>query len=104
MTKTAEKITSSRLDTMLEVSSENNELDALAVTFNTLFANLNRDIHAINAANEAKSTFLSNMSHEIRTPINAVLGLDELILRDSREPEIKNMPLRFKAPVNHFFP
>ena len=58
-------------------------------SFNTLFANLNRDIHAINAANEAKSTFLSNMSHEIRTPINAVLGLDEMILRDSREPEIK---------------
>lgn len=90
MTKTAEKITSAQLDTMLEVSDENNELDALAVTFNKLFANLNRDIHAINAANEAKSTFLSNMSHEIRTPINAVLGLDEMILRGSHEQEIKN--------------
>lgn len=90
MTKTAEKITSAQLDTMLEVSEENNELDALAVTFNKLFANLNRDIHAINAANEAKSTFLSNMSHEIRTPINAVLGLDEMILRGSHEQEIKN--------------
>ena len=97
MTKTAEKITSSRLDTMLEVSSENNELDALAVTFNTLFANLNRDIHAINAANEAKSTFLSNMSHEIRTPINAVLGLDEMILRDSREPEIKKYAIEIQS-------
>lgn len=90
MTKTAEKITSAQLDTMLEVSEENNELDALAITFNKLFANLNRDIHAINAANEAKSTFLSNMSHEIRTPINAVLGLDEMILRGSHEQEIKN--------------
>ena len=90
MTKTAEKITSAQLDTMLEVSDENNELDALATTFNKLFTNLNRDIHAINAANEAKSTFLSNMSHEIRTPINAVLGLDEMILRGSHEQEIKN--------------
>ena len=41
------------------------------------------------AANKAKSAFLSNMSHEIRTPINAVLGLDEMILRESSEPEIK---------------
>ena len=89
MTKDAETITSSRLDTMLEVSAEHNELDALAVTFNTLFANLNRDIHAINAANEAKSAFLSNMSHEIRTPINAVLGLDEMILRSTEEAETK---------------
>ena len=97
MTKTAEQITSSKLDTMLEVSDEQNELDALAVTFNTLFANLNSDIHAINAANEAKSAFLSNMSHEIRTPINAVLGLDEMILRESNEPEIKNYAIEIQS-------
>ncbi|MBQ7155204.1 MAG: response regulator [Synergistaceae bacterium] len=40
------------------------------------------------AANEAKSSFLSNMSHEIRTPINAVLGMNEMILRESEEPNI----------------
>ncbi|MBR5116055.1 MAG: response regulator, partial [Lachnospiraceae bacterium] len=34
------------------------------------------------AASEAKSSFLSNMSHEIRTPINAVLGMNEMILRE----------------------
>jgi len=39
-------------------------------------------------ANEAKSIFLANMSHEIRTPINAVLGMDEMILRESQAPEI----------------
>ncbi len=37
------------------------------------------------AGSEAKSAFLSSMSHEIRTPINAVLGMDEMILRESRE-------------------
>ena len=39
-------------------------------------------------ANEAKSRFLSNMSHEIRTPINAVLGMNEMILRESEDKQI----------------
>ena len=34
------------------------------------------------AANRAKSTFLSTMSHEIRTPLNAILGYAQLMLRD----------------------
>ncbi len=40
-------------------------------------------------ANRAKGTFLTNMSHEIRTPINTVLGLDTMILRESKEANIK---------------
>ncbi|MBQ1871313.1 MAG: response regulator, partial [Lachnospiraceae bacterium] len=40
------------------------------------------------AANVAKSQFLANMSHEIRTPINAILGMDEMILRESENAEI----------------
>ena len=36
-------------------------------------------------ANAAKSDFLANMSHEIRTPINAVLGMNEMIIRESRK-------------------
>ena len=34
------------------------------------------------SANNAKSDFLANMSHEIRTPINAVLGMNEMIIRE----------------------
>ncbi|MBR1859156.1 MAG: response regulator, partial [Selenomonadaceae bacterium] len=37
------------------------------------------------SANKAKSDFLSNMSHEIRTPINAIMGMDEMILRETKE-------------------
>lgn len=40
-------------------------------------------------ANEAKGRFLAQMSHEIRTPINAILGMDEMILRESNERPIK---------------
>ena len=40
-------------------------------------------------ANEAKSQFLARMSHEIRTPINAVIGMNEMILRESKEKGTK---------------
>ncbi|MCR4605363.1 MAG: response regulator [Eubacterium sp.] len=40
------------------------------------------------AASEAKTSFLSNMSHEIRTPINAILGMNEMVLRECDEGPI----------------
>lgn len=39
-------------------------------------------------ANRAKDDFLANMSHEIRTPINAIIGMDEMVLRESSEENI----------------
>lgn len=38
-------------------------------------------------ANRAKSLFLARVSHEIRTPVNAIIGLNEMILRESKEAE-----------------
>jgi PAS domain S-box-containing protein len=35
------------------------------------------------AANQAKSRFLSNMSHELRTPLNAILGFTQVMNRDT---------------------
>ena len=53
---------------------------------------LNEELEEANlrlaAASEAKSNFLANMSHEIRTPINAVLGMDEMILRECKDRQI----------------
>ena len=40
------------------------------------------------SANQAKSMFLAQMSHEIRTPINAILGMNEMVLRQS-DPAIR---------------
>lgn len=37
---------------------------------------------AADAANRAKSVFLTNMSHELRTPLNAILGFAQLMSRD----------------------
>ncbi|MCR5595230.1 MAG: response regulator [Lachnospiraceae bacterium] len=39
-------------------------------------------------ANRSKSDFLANMSHEIRTPINAVVGMNEMILREAKNEQI----------------
>lgn len=43
---------------------------------------------AADAANRSKSEFLANMSHEIRTPINAVIGMNEMIIRESGDEKI----------------
>ena len=40
-------------------------------------------------ANRAKSQFLARMSHEIRTPVNAVMGMNEIILRESSEESVR---------------
>lgn len=45
------------------------------------------------AADAAKGKFLAHMSHEIRTPINAVLGMDTMILREAKDMQIKEYAL-----------
>ena len=52
-------------------------------------------------ANQAKSLFLSNMSHEIRTPINAIIGMDEMILRESKEPAIEGYATDLRGSALH---
>ena len=41
-------------------------------------------------ANLSKSRFLANMSHEIRTPVNAIVGLNELIIRESEDENVRS--------------
>ncbi len=51
---------------------------------------LAREKQRADSANAAKTKFLANMSHEIRTPITAVLGMNELILRESKDKTIRH--------------
>ena len=51
-------------------------------------------------ASEAKSRFLADMSHEIRTPINAILGMNEMILRESGDGDILGYSQNIKQSGN----
>ena len=55
---------------------------------------------AADSANKAKSDFLADMSHEIRTPINAVLGMNEMILRESKEEQTLEYASNIKSAGN----
>ena len=55
---------------------------------------------AADTANKAKSDFLADMSHEIRTPINAVLGMNEMILRESKDDQILEYSSNIKSAGN----
>ncbi len=52
---------------------------------------------AARAADQAKSLFLAQMSHEIRTPINAVLGMNEMILRENKDSDIQEYAVQIQS-------
>lgn len=74
----------------------NDEIQDLCKTLRKMATDITKyiavkdELKVAQEANKAKSAFLSNMSHEIRTPINAVLGFDEMILREATEPAIRD--------------
>ena len=58
----------------------------LVIVVRGINANQEKMLHSVEEARQAeryKSDFLANMSHEIRTPMNAIIGMCELILRES---------------------
>lgn len=46
---------------------------------------IEKNNRTIEAANKAKSDFLTNMSHELRTPLNAIIGYSELVKEELEE-------------------
>ena len=70
--------------------------------FNTIrdIIRLNRDKDEALLARQSESRFLANMSHEIRTPINAILGFNSLILRESKEKNIREYAADIESSGN----
>ncbi|MBQ9513153.1 MAG: response regulator [Lachnospiraceae bacterium] len=54
-------------------------------------------------AARSKADFLANMSHEIRTPINAVLGMNEMILRESTDEHILSYAQNVESSGKNLF-
>jgi signal transduction histidine kinase len=52
---------------------------------------LQRAKETAEAADQAKTNFLTNMSHEIRTPLNAVVGMTEMLRQTSLNPNQHEM-------------
>ena len=61
---------------------------------------LKEAVLAAKKAEEARDIFLANMSHELRTPINTMLGLNELIIRESQDETIKGYAMDIKQAGN----
>lgn len=53
------------------------------------------------AANAAKSSFLTNMSHEIRTPLNAIIGLAHLLRKRTLDNDAAEKLDRVRASGRH---
>ena len=87
MTQVAEHYADGDFSEQMSVKSKD-EIGTLSRSLQTMSSSLQEQIRLADSANKAKSDFLANMSHEIRTPINTIIGMNEMILHESEEPEI----------------
>ncbi len=70
-------------------ANKGNELSVAKEKLRNKMEELEDAKYAVEKAERARDIFLANMSHELRTPINTILGLNELILRESQEEAVK---------------
>ena len=63
---------------------------------------LEAELRAAEASSRSKTSFLATMSHEMRTPLNAVIGLDAIVLQDdSLKPQTRDRLEKIDASAHH---
>lgn len=72
---------------------------AIIKTGQDLFRSEQKKQQAI-MASKAQAQFLASMSHEIRTPINAVIGMNEMILRENENETIQEYAHNIQSSSN----
>lgn len=80
----------------------NHEHDRHLAELERMNAALEEALKAAEAANEAKSSFLSNMSHDIRTPMNAIIGMTSIALSHIDEKSrVQDCLLKIRTASTH---
>jgi len=79
MAAQAHRITSSNLNTRLEIGDAAEELEVLAASFNELLGRLDLSF-------DSMRRFVSDASHELRTPLSIIRGEADVALSNERSP------------------
>ncbi|MCH5255904.1 MAG: response regulator [Lachnospiraceae bacterium] len=89
------EIANGNLDAELELERDDSEVGIMVSSIDHMknnMANMLEDLkkaaESAIKAEQAKSRFLSSMSHEIRTPVNAILGMNEMIIRECTDSQL----------------
>ena len=78
ITKTAQQMTTEKLDGQLPITGQGDEIDELSRTFNELFLRIKADF-------DRERQFSSDVAHELNTPLTVISGQANLLLRWGKE-------------------
>lgn len=104
LSKIIEKVNTIRVTNLherLKLTNNKDELNELALTFNSMLDRLETSF-------EIQSNFINNASHELKNPLTAILGQTEIALLKERDPKeyvrvlqgVEKEALRLDALIN----